>query len=82
MFETIFKSSSFAIESIEKSSATSDSEPRGVFAGYASVFEVADQDQDIFARGAFDGVDARKVRMLRQHKRGVSTHAPAWARPC
>lgn len=44
------------------------SEEIGIIAGYASVFNVVDQHNDLIEPGAFKGVIQEKVKLLWQHK--------------
>lgn len=44
------------------------SEDNGIITGYASVFNVIDQHNDLIMLGSFEGLDHRKVKFLWQHK--------------
>lgn len=44
------------------------SEENGVIAGYASVFNVIDQHNDLIKIGSFKKIDHKKVKLLWQHK--------------
>ena len=47
---------------------TLESEEEGIIAGYASVFNVVDQHNDLIKPDAFAGINQEKVKLLWQHK--------------
>lgn len=60
------------MNNIDKKNVTIDSsllnEEEGVISGYASVFGVVDQHNDLINNGAFEKIDPEKVKLLWQHK--------------
>ncbi len=43
-------------------------ETEGIISGYASVFNMVDQHSDLIQKGAFNGLNKQKVKLLWQHK--------------
>ncbi len=43
-------------------------EEEGIISGYASVFNIVDQHNDLIKNGAFREIDSQKIKLLWQHK--------------
>ncbi len=67
-----FRGFSLKMKNIDRKNVTIDSsllnEKEGEISGYASVFNIIDQHNDIIKNGAFKEIDPQKVKLLWQHK--------------